>query len=190
MPTGGGQRSTIYTGHRVPVVSEEALLIRRLIDAKYTERQFYGSRRMVVILKRLGHVVNRKRVQRLMHTMRLAGMASGTTYDPASSGAQDIPVPVAWMPITRPNQVWSTNLTPHIMNSTITRTTSPRTVPVVLTITTLPRAEKPIPAYLPHAGKREGQNEWLGMPVHNFCFKNQPILGQYSIATNSPTLSP
>jgi hypothetical protein len=56
---------------------KEDLLLCRLIDEEYTRRPFYGSRRMVVCLRRLGHIVNRKRVQRLMRTMGLAGMAPG-----------------------------------------------------------------------------------------------------------------
>jgi putative transposase len=107
----GVQRSTIYAGHRIPVVSEEDLLIRRLIDAEYTERPFYGSRRMVVILKRLGHVVNRKRVQRLMRTMGLAGMAPGPHTSQPHLEHKIYPYLLRGLPITRPNQVWSTDLT-------------------------------------------------------------------------------
>ncbi|NHZ63831.1 IS3 family transposase [Massilia sp. CCM 8694] len=47
------------------------------VDEKYTQHPFYVSRRMVVILLRLGWLVNRKRVQRLMRVMGLAGMAPG-----------------------------------------------------------------------------------------------------------------
>ena len=36
----GVARSTIYAGHRAPVVSEDDLLICRLIDAEYTEHPF------------------------------------------------------------------------------------------------------------------------------------------------------
>ncbi|RYE73521.1 MAG: transposase [Oxalobacteraceae bacterium] len=50
------------------------LRLCRLIDEEYTRRPFYDSRRMVVCLGRLGHVVDRKRVQRLMRTMKLAEM--------------------------------------------------------------------------------------------------------------------
>ena len=57
--------------------NEEDLLLCWLIDEEYTRWPFYGSRRMVVYLHRLGHTVNRKRMQRLMRTMGLAGMAPG-----------------------------------------------------------------------------------------------------------------
>ncbi|PIV74969.1 MAG: hypothetical protein COW56_04030 [Rhodocyclales bacterium CG17_big_fil_post_rev_8_21_14_2_50_68_7] len=43
--------------------SEEDLLLCPLIDEEYTRRPFYGSRRMVAYLGRLGHVVNRKRAR-------------------------------------------------------------------------------------------------------------------------------
>ena len=57
--------------------SEVEELFRRLIDQEYTRRPFYGSRKMAVYLGQCGHVVNRKRVQRLMRGMGLAGMAPG-----------------------------------------------------------------------------------------------------------------
>jgi putative transposase len=43
----------------------------RLIDEKYTACPFYGSRRWTVWLTGQGHLVNRKRVQRLMRLMGL-----------------------------------------------------------------------------------------------------------------------
>ena len=44
---------------------------------EYTRHPFYGSRKMVIFLETVGHIVNRKRVQRLMQQMGLAGMAPG-----------------------------------------------------------------------------------------------------------------
>ncbi|MEE4358541.1 MAG: IS3 family transposase [Desulfococcaceae bacterium] len=40
-----------------------------LPDRQFTETPFYGSRRMTAWLRRQGHPVNRKRVQRLMGLM-------------------------------------------------------------------------------------------------------------------------
>lgn len=74
-------RATVY--RRIDAASRQAcedesdLQLRALIDDEYTNRPFYGSRRMVVFLRAAGHVVNRKRVQRLMRGMGLAGMAPG-----------------------------------------------------------------------------------------------------------------
>lgn len=71
-------RATVYRrGRQERAVRAEDLLLCRLIDEEYTMRPFYGSQRMAVFLRGTGHVVNRKRVQRLMREMGLAGMAPG-----------------------------------------------------------------------------------------------------------------
>jgi hypothetical protein len=78
-------RATVYRRLSAKIPEEagaEDLLLCRLIDEEYTNRPFYGSRRMVVFLRAAGHVVNRKRVQRLMRGMGLAGMAPGPNTSP------------------------------------------------------------------------------------------------------------
>ena len=64
-------RASVY--RRLTPVSEEDCTIMRLIDRQYLVRPYYGSRRMAAWLATQGHVVNRKRVQRLM---RLAGLVA------------------------------------------------------------------------------------------------------------------
>lgn len=59
----GIARSTVY--HK-PKVNSYNLKLMHLIDEHYTKTPFYGSRRMREVLRRKGHKVNRKRVQRLM----------------------------------------------------------------------------------------------------------------------------
>ena len=77
----GVPRSSVYrwldTASRQAREAEDDLKLRTLLDEEYTSRPFYGSRRMAVFLRTAGHVVNRKRVQRLMRSMGLAGMAPG-----------------------------------------------------------------------------------------------------------------
>ena len=73
----GVSRATVYAQKAPPPVDQSDLLYSRLIDEEYTRHPFYGTRRMVVFLGKAGHVVNRKRVQRLMRAMGLAGMAPG-----------------------------------------------------------------------------------------------------------------
>jgi len=90
---------------------EEDLLLCRLIDEEYTRRPFYGSRRMVVCLSRLGHIVNRKRVQRLMRTMGLAGMAPGPNTSGKHPQHKVYPYLLRGVSVERPNQVWSTDVT-------------------------------------------------------------------------------
>ena len=61
-------RSSVY--RRPAEVGEEDRTIMALIDRHYLARPYYGSRRMAAWLATQGHLVNRKRVQRLM---RLTG---------------------------------------------------------------------------------------------------------------------
>ena len=68
----GVARSSVYAPRTAAVPDDLELLLLTLIDAEYTRHPFYGSRRMVVHLCKAGHLVNRKRVQRLMGFLGLA----------------------------------------------------------------------------------------------------------------------
>ncbi|MCA1804012.1 MAG: IS3 family transposase, partial [Xanthomonadaceae bacterium] len=104
-------RSVVYAPVPAAPVSEEELLQCRLIDEEYTRRPFYGSRRMVLFLKAQGHTVNRKRVQRLMRLLGLAGMAPGPNTSRAHPQHRVYPYLLRGVAVTRPNQVWSTDIT-------------------------------------------------------------------------------
>ena len=82
-----------------------------LIDKEYTRRPFYGSRKMVIYLRSLGQIVNRKRVQRLMRLMGLVAMAPGPNTSQAHPEHKIYPYLLRGVPITRPNQVWSIDIT-------------------------------------------------------------------------------
>lgn len=111
----GVPRATVY--RRIDAASrqeredEDELKLRALIDEEYTSRPFYGSRRMAVFLRAAGHVVNRKRVQRLMRSMGLAGMAPGPNTSKPHPQHKVYPYLLRGVAVTRPNQVWSTDLT-------------------------------------------------------------------------------
>ena len=86
-------RSAVY---RKPAeVNAEDLAMMALIDRQYLARPYYGSRRMAAWLATQGHVVNRKRVRRLM---RLLGLVAISTpeHEQTGSGPQDLPVPPRW----------------------------------------------------------------------------------------------
>jgi putative transposase len=106
-------RATVYQqrSSTVPAACEEDLLLCRLIDEEYTSRPFYGSRRMAVYLRGVGYVINRKRVQRLMRQMGLAGMAPGPATSIKHPGHKVYSYLLRGVPVTRPNQVWSTDVT-------------------------------------------------------------------------------
>ena len=86
-------------------------MILALIDAEYTRHPFYGSRKMVVYLRIRGFAVNRKRVQRLMRILGLAGMAPGPKTSLPHPQHKIYPYLLRGLNITRPNQVWSTDIT-------------------------------------------------------------------------------
>ncbi|MFX1671662.1 IS3 family transposase [Paraburkholderia sp. A2WS-5] len=109
----GVSRATLYRRmSAAPARHDEvALLLRALIDEEYTRRPFYGSRRMVVFLRACGHRINRKRVQRLMRELGLAGMAPGPATSRAHPQHRVWPYLLRGVAITRPDQVWSTDVT-------------------------------------------------------------------------------
>lgn len=109
----GVPRSSVY--RRLQAAARQQCLeedrLRALIDEEYTNRPFYGSRRMVVFLRGQGHYVNRKRVQRLMRERGLAGMAPGPATSKPHPPHKVYPYLLRGVAVKRPNQVWSTDLT-------------------------------------------------------------------------------
>lgn len=79
----------------------------RLIDEQDTATPFYGSRRLVVRLRALGHEVNRKHVQRLMRRMGLEAISPKPRLS-AGPGHAVYPSLLRDVAIVRANQVWST----------------------------------------------------------------------------------
>jgi len=103
-------RSSFYY-HPVGV-SEEDLELMRLLDEQYTATPFFGSRRMQVALaQRAGRPVNRKHVQRLMRLMGLEAVGPKPRLSLAAPGHKVYPYLLRDVPITRVNQVWSTDIT-------------------------------------------------------------------------------
>jgi len=102
-------RASVY--RRSAAVSEEDCTIMALIDRQYLARPYYGSRRMAAWLATQGHVVNRKRVQRLM---RLAGLVAiyqrPNTSKPAAAH-KIYPYLLGRISIERVNQVWCADVT-------------------------------------------------------------------------------
>ena len=107
----GVSRSAVYARQKPKPVAENDEVLKRLIDEEYTRHPFYGSRKMVVYLGRCGLSVNRKRAQRLMRTLGLAGMAPGPNTSRAHPQHKVYPYLLRGVAISRPNQVWSTDIT-------------------------------------------------------------------------------
>lgn len=107
----GVARSTAYAPRRAVEPDPEELALLALIDAEYTRHPFYGSRKLLIYLEQMGHRVNRKRVQRLMGVLGLAGMAPGPDTSRPHPQHQVYPYLLRGLAIDRPNHVWSTDIT-------------------------------------------------------------------------------
>lgn len=83
----------------------------KLIDRQYMATPFYGARRMAVWLKKQGYRVNRKRVTRLMRMMGLKAIYRHPKTSTPAAGHKVYPYLLSGMEISRPNQVWATDIT-------------------------------------------------------------------------------
>lgn len=95
-----------------PIVeTPENLELMRLIDEEYTKHPFYGSRQLRNYLRRQGHPVNRKRVQRLMRLMGIMSVAPKPNTSKKGKAHKIYPYLLNGLAIDRPNQVWCTDIT-------------------------------------------------------------------------------
>ncbi len=82
-----------------------------LIDKEFTEHPAKGSRQMVLFLRRQGHEVNRKRVQRLMRIMWISSLAPKPGTSTPHPEHRVYPYLLRHLKIICPNQVWCSNIT-------------------------------------------------------------------------------
>lgn len=87
------------------------LKLMRLIDEHYTKRPFLGIRRMTDHLRRQGHEVNPKRVQRLMRLMGLEAIYPKPKMSQAHVQHRKYPYLLRGLVIDRPDQVWCSDVT-------------------------------------------------------------------------------
>ncbi len=92
-------------------VPADDVTLMRLVDEQYLKTPFYGSRRMAEHLRRLGHAVNRKRVRRLMRQMGLEVIYRRPRTTVAHPEHRVYPYLLRDVEVTRPNQVWSADIT-------------------------------------------------------------------------------
>ncbi len=104
----GVARSTAY--YRRELVSEDDLVVMRLIDEIHLRLPFYGSRRIRDELEEHGHTVNRKRVQRLMRLMDLRALYPRRRTSQPGKGHKIYPYLLRDLAIERANQVWATDI--------------------------------------------------------------------------------
>jgi putative transposase len=105
---GISRRSLYY--QPVPPSSEE-LTLKHRIDELYTAYPFYGSRKMMVILNEEGALINRKRVQRYMREMGIAGIVPGPNLSKRASQHRTYPYLLRGVTASLPNQIWGSDIT-------------------------------------------------------------------------------
>jgi putative transposase len=102
-------RSTLY--YQPQEVSSEELALMRFIDEEFLRHPFYGRRLMTEALRRQGHKVNPKRVQRLMRVMGLESVAPKPSLSRSHPEHVKYPYLLRNLEVTRANQVWAADIT-------------------------------------------------------------------------------
>ena len=85
--------------------------LMRLIDKQFLETPFYGVRQMTWHLRNEGHLVNEKRIRRLMRLMGLMPIYQRPNTSKAAKGHKIYPYLLRGLRVTRPNQVWCSDIT-------------------------------------------------------------------------------
>jgi putative transposase len=105
----GLNRSTLY--YQPATESVFNLQLMRLIDEQYLQTPFYGWPRMTAHLRRQGYQVNGKRIRRLMQLMGVRAIYPKPKTTVSAKDHQIYPYLLRDLVITRPNQVWSADIT-------------------------------------------------------------------------------
>ncbi len=105
----GVNRASLYYKPVKP--DQEELALMRRMDEIHLKYPFFGSRAMTQTLKQEGHVINRKRVQRLMRQMGLESIAPKPKTSEPSPEHPVYPYLLRNLTISRVNQVWASDIT-------------------------------------------------------------------------------
>ena len=102
-------RSSYY--YQPKGLSAEDLEIMNVIDETYTAHPYYGSRRMSKYLQAKGYDVGRKALRRYYSIMGLAAVYPKMNLSKRNQAHKVYPYLLNGLEITRPNHVWSTDIT-------------------------------------------------------------------------------
>jgi len=91
--------------------SEMNLDLMRVIDKQFLEAPFYGVRQMTRHLRNDDHLVNEKRVRRLMRLMGLMAIYQKPNTSKAAKGHKIYPYLLRGLRVDQPNQVWCADIT-------------------------------------------------------------------------------
>jgi len=102
-------RSGVYRKPR-PANDNDLETMRR-IDALFTERPFFGARRIARTLTDEGWPLNRKRARRLMRLMGIEALGPKPRTSQPAPGHKIYPYLLRGLTIDRSNQVWAADIT-------------------------------------------------------------------------------
>jgi putative transposase len=102
------RRSLYY--QPVPPPPEE-VAIKHRIDELYTAHPFYGSRKLTVLLEENFAPINRKRVQRYMREMSIAGISPGPNLSKRALAHRVYPYLLRGVRAQAPDHIWGCDIT-------------------------------------------------------------------------------
>jgi putative transposase len=105
----GISRSGYY--HEPCPETAENLALMRQLDELHLAHPVYGSRRLMVLLRRAGQEVNRKRVVRLLQVMGIQAVYPRRSLSQPREGHRIYPYLLEGLEITGPDQVWCSDIT-------------------------------------------------------------------------------
>ena len=102
-------RSSFY--YKPKGETEQNLGLMRRIDEQFLETPFFGVRQMTWHLRNDGHLVNEKRIRRLMRLMGLMPIYQKPNTSRPAKGHKTYPYLLRGLRVERPNQVWCSDIT-------------------------------------------------------------------------------
>jgi putative transposase len=102
-------RRSLYYQPLPPPAQEVA--IKHRIDELYTAHPFYGSRKLTFLLQEDFGPINRKRVQRYMREMGIAGICPGPNLSKRATEHRVYPYLLRGLTAQAPNQIWGSDIT-------------------------------------------------------------------------------
>ncbi len=101
-------KSSVYYEHWL---KKEDLIIMNKIDAIYTDKPFYGIRRIKIELNNQWFEIWRKKVIKYMEIMWIQAIYPKKKTNIPAEQYKKYPYLLKWIDIIKPNQVWSTDIT-------------------------------------------------------------------------------
>ncbi len=97
--------------YKPATMDQFSIAVMSFIDRQHIQTPFFGSRKMVVELRKNGYIINRKRVQRLMKKMGISAIYPKRSLSQRNKAHKIYPYLLKDVKIDAPDFVWSTDIT-------------------------------------------------------------------------------